>query len=63
MIEIRKGLRSAEKHPSPADYQLINQWSPGKSTLARSNSLNAIGKLKLFERTIKTARSLSVYRD
>ena len=47
-IEIKKGLSSKFKHPSPAQYQLINQWSPGKGILARSHSMRSIGKINLF---------------
>lgn len=30
---------------------------------ARNKSSNHIGKLNLFEKTIKSARSLNIYRD
>lgn len=43
-IDIRKGLRSEYKSPSPAEYKLLNQWT-ARDARERESEL---GKVRLF---------------
>lgn len=56
-IDLRKGLRSHYKSPSPAEYKLTNQWSARDPR----EKVSEIGQVKIFERTSKSFKTLSVY--
>ena len=53
-IEIRKGLRSQYKDPSPSEYNTVHQW------VKSGEKDKKIGNFNLMNR-VSTARSFSVY--